>query len=207
MTFNESNSIIRFSSNLNHGLEHLNNQLVLIGDYQLESMINPINMHNHLSSYKPIYIIFSYIFIISMIGSFIHSRHFDLEVFMTNFMAGFFLIFSFFKMLDLKGFAASYSLYDIIAKRFYAYGYIYPFIELSFGLLYLLFANSIYLNVFVCLIMLISSIGVIKARLSKQLFTCACVGTFLKVPLGNITIIEDITMVFMSLIMCIMILT
>jgi hypothetical protein len=49
--------------------------------------------------------------------------------------------------------------------------------------------------------MLISSIGVIKAKLSKQQFYCACVGTFLKVPLGNIAIIEDLLMMMMAFFM------
>jgi len=36
---------------------------------------------------------------------------------MLDFMAGFFLVFSFFKLLDLRGFADAYQSYDIIARR------------------------------------------------------------------------------------------
>ena len=45
------------------------------------------------------------------------------------FMGGFFLTFSFFKMLDLKGFSDSYQMYDIIAQRFKTWGIIYAFME------------------------------------------------------------------------------
>jgi hypothetical protein len=106
-------------------------------------------------------------------------------------------------MLDLKGFAEGYSSYDIIAKRIYHYGYIYPFIELAFGFGYILFGESLYLNVCIFIIMSISSIGVIQSMLSKNKFYCACVGTFLKVPLGKVALIEDLSMVIMSLTMII----
>jgi hypothetical protein len=43
-----------------------------------------------------------------------------------------------------------------------------------------------------------SSIGVIISLLKKQKFQCACLGTILKVPLSNITLIEDLTMVVMA---------
>jgi len=41
---------------------------------------------------------------------------------MNHFMAGFFLVFSFFKLLNLKGFAESYSMYDIVAKHWNGWG-------------------------------------------------------------------------------------
>jgi hypothetical protein len=53
---------------------------------------------------------------------------------MRIFMSGFFLVFSFFKMLDINGFADSYSMYDIVAKKLKAWGYIYVFVELALGL-------------------------------------------------------------------------
>ena len=56
--------------------------------------------------------------------------------FMQVFMAGFFLTFSFFKMLDLKGFAESYSMYDIVAKKVKLWGFIYAFVELALGIAY-----------------------------------------------------------------------
>ncbi len=68
-----------------------------------------------LSTYKPILLIGAYITGIAHIIRNIKGA-FDFEIRMQDFMAAFFLVFSFFKMLDLKGFAESYSNYDIIAK-------------------------------------------------------------------------------------------
>lgn len=149
-------------------------------------------------SYKPIYMIFGYLIVINFLISY-NTKTWD--NFMPNFMAGFFLIFSFFKLLDLKGFADSYSNYDVIARSIYIYGYVYPFLELVFAVGYIIAGHNFMLNIVVFIVMLISSVGVIQSKLSKNQFQCACVGTFLKVPLGNIAIIEDILMVIMSLIM------
>lgn len=200
--FTNNNSTIKFSSDIETNVEKLNGLLAIIGDYKVSEISNqPVSDDKERPSYKPIYLIFAYISTISILTTLHYG--FSLEAFMINFMAGFFLVFSFFKLLDIPGFAAGYSSYDIVAKKWHYYGYIYPFIELGFGLGYILLGKNIYLNAIVFIIMLISSIGVIRAKLGKQKFECACVGTFLKVPLGNIAIIEDLTMVIMSFLMLI----
>ena len=83
-----------------------------------------------LKTYYPLLIIGAYIGVASLTGA-------GLSGWMTNFMAGFFLVFSAFKFLDLKGFATSYATYDLLAKRWSAYGLIYPFLELALGLAFL----------------------------------------------------------------------
>lgn len=69
-----------------------------------------------LKTYKPLIIVFLYI-LLGVALQEINSGTFSWMTAMNNFMAGFFLVFSFFKMLDLSSFASSYSLYDIIAKK------------------------------------------------------------------------------------------
>ncbi len=203
IVFDNLNTQISFITDQEVNTNSLNQLLKEIGDYLvsdkilLESSITYKSISQSVS-YKPIYLIFSYLIGINILISLIK---FNLDTFMMNFMASFFIVFSFFKILDLKGFADGFSSYDIVARRFYIYGYIYPFIELCFGIAYLLCGQDLYLNMAVFFVMLIASIGVIKAKLMKQQFYCACVGTFLKVPLGSIAIIEYITMVVMSLIM------
>ena len=151
------------------------------------------------SSYLPIYLIFAYVILTNLLISF----HTNFASFMPNFMASFFLVFSFFKLLDLKGFADGFSRYDIVAKHFLFYAYVYPFLELIFGFSYIVTPNNLGLNIIVFIVMLLATIGVILSKLQKQQFNCACVGTFLKVPLGNIAIIEDLLMVIMAFLMII----
>ena len=123
---------------------------------------------------------------------------FTLHRFMPNFMAGFFLIFSFFKLLDLAGFASSYAMYDLLAKRVYNYGFIYPFIELGLGIAYLIKPNSLLVNSITLIVMVFSSFGVILAVMNKQKIRCACLGAVFNLPMSTVTIIEDLLMATMA---------
>jgi hypothetical protein len=118
--------------------------------------------------------------------------------FMQHFMAGFFLVFSFFKLLDLKGFAESYAMYDVIAQRIPAWGYIYPFIELGLGLAFCINYNPQITNIVTLVVMSISIIGVLQSVLNKRKIQCACLGAVFKLPMSTVTIIEDALMIGMS---------
>lgn len=116
---------------------------------------------------------------------------------MTGFMGYFFIFFGLFKLLAYKDFREAYATYDIVAKRFTSYAYIYPFIELGLGAAYLLSFELIALNIVTVFIMGISTIGVMRS-LGKN-FKCACLGTIIDLPLSNITLIEDLGMGIMAL--------
>lgn len=117
---------------------------------------------------------------------------------MNDFMAGFFLVFSGFKFLDLKGFAKAFATYDILAVGWRTYGIIYPFLELGLGLWYLSKLAPAMVAASTILLMGFSSIGVIQALLKKHKIRCACLGTVLNLPMSSITLVEDLTMVLMA---------
>jgi cation transport ATPase len=160
---------------------------------------------NQSGSYYPIFLIFGFITGITLLVQFV-SGSFMLEHWMSQFMAGFFIVFSFFKLLDLKGFAEGYRTYDVVAKVFPGWGFIYPFVELILGLLFLTGLYSFVTNVVTFVVMGVSSIGVIQSLLKKTKFQCACLGTIFKVPLSKVTLTEDLLMVVMSGIMITMML-
>ena len=56
---------------------------------------------------------------------------------MHDFMGLFLVVFSMFKFFDMEGFADGFQMYDLLAKPFRPYAYVYPFIELALGLGYL----------------------------------------------------------------------
>jgi copper chaperone CopZ len=151
-------------------------------------------------SYFPLFLVFAFLVGIVTIAT-LTSATPNVTAWMGTFMGGFFLTFSFFKLLDLKGFAASYASYDIITKRWFAFGYIYPFIELTFGICYLLFPMNLILNSCVAIVMSISIVGVIESVMNKRKIQCACLGTVFNLPMGTITIIEDALMIGMSIAM------
>jgi len=153
-------------------------------------------------TYKPILLIFSYITAASLIAAFSGS-HFSLATGMRIFMGGFFIIFSFFKMLDLNGFADSYSTYDIIAKKFRVWGYVYAFIELFLGLAYAANFQPEIISYVTLAVMSISIIGVLQSVLNRRKIRCACLGAVFNLPMSTVTIIEDALMIAMSVIMLI----
>ena len=148
-------------------------------------------------TYRPIFLIGLYISTVTIIVEYL-TGSFDLHNWMQNFMAGFFLVFSFFKLLNLKGFADSYSTYDIVAKRWYAWGYIYAFIELFLGIGFLTRINPELVNSLTFLVMSVSIIGVIQSLLNRRKIQCACLGAVFNLPMSTVTVIEDALMIAMS---------
>ncbi len=124
-------------------------------------------------TYKPILLIFFYITLVTLLGQ-VFNHHFDVMQWMQHFMAGFFLVFSFFKMLNLKGFAESYVMYDVVAKRLPAWAYIYAFTELALGIAFLINFNPLITNSVTFVVMSISIIGVLQSVLNKKKIQCAC---------------------------------
>ena len=160
---------------------------------------------NWLVTYKPVLLIFAYITGITLLvewmqGGFLWMR------WMNHFMAGFFLVFSFFKLMNLKGFAESYSMYDVVAKKWNGWGFVYPFIEMALGIAFLTGFNPIVTNAVTFVIMTVSIVGVLQSVLNKRKIKCACLGDVFNLPMSTITIIEDALMIGMSVIMLLTIL-
>lgn len=154
------------------------------------------------TTYKPILLIFFYITIVALISA-NSTGGFDWMKGMRVFMSGFFLTFSFFKILDLNGFADSYATYDIIAKRTRLWGFMYVFIELALGISYAINFQSFLTNLVAFIVMSISIVGVLQSVLNKRKIRCACLGAVFNLPMSTITIIEDALMIIMSGIMLI----
>lgn len=148
-------------------------------------------------TYKPVLLIGLYLVLTTLVIQ-AGGNEFNAEEWMRHFMAGFFLVFSFFKLLDLRGFADAYSSYDIIAKKWPGWGYLYPFIELGLGFAYLFNQFPLLTNIISFVIMSISIIGVLQSVMSKRTIQCACLGAVFNLPMSTITIIEDGLMILMS---------
>ena len=150
-----------------------------------------------LETYKPILLIFFYI---SLITFLIQQKNIDINLMeaMQHFMAGFFLVFSFFKLLNLKGFAESYVMYDVVARKIPIWVYIYAFTELILGLAFLTGFNPLITNSVTLLVMSVSIIGVLQSVLNKKKIQCACLGAIFNLPMSTVTIIEDALMIIMS---------
>ncbi len=158
-----------------------------------------------INTYKPILLIGAYITGVTLLVEIIKGD-FNWHTWMQNFMAGFFLVFSFFKLLDLKAFAESYSSYDIIARNWMGWGYVYAFIELGLGIAYLTGFNPILTYAVTFIVMSVSIVGVLQSVWNKRKIQCACLGAVFNLPMSSITIIEDALMIGMSAVMLVSVL-
>jgi copper chaperone CopZ len=178
-------------------------QKVLDIKYQIAPLIHNEKVEQAkgwFETYKPILLIFFYIILVTALVQF-NNHHFMPMQWMQHFMAGFFLVFSFFKLLNLKGFAESYAMYDVVAKPLPVWGFIYPFVELALGTAYLINFNPLITNLVTLIIMSISIIGVLQSVLNKKKIQCACLGAVFNLPMSTVTIIEDALMIVMSAVM------
>jgi len=153
-----------------------------------------------LRAYKPLLLLLGYISAVAIIAATQHGGLNWIHA-MNAFMAGFFIAFSFFKLLNLLGFADSYSMYDIVARKFRGWAYIYPFVELALGLAYATGFEPQLTNTFTLAVMGVSVIGVIQSVLNKRKIQCACLGAVFELPMSTVTIIEDVLMIAMSAVM------
>jgi hypothetical protein len=163
-----------------------------------QHMTKNIAKNSLLKDYYPLIVIISLI-TFSSIALQIASSSFDAIQIMHYFMGLFFVIFSMFKLINIDGFAKGFRMYDMLAKHYPSYGYLYPFIELILGLAYLSNAFPILTNLVTFTIMTISSVGVINSVKGGMNLKCACLGTVLNVPLSTVSILENVGMGLMAL--------
>ena len=165
-----------------------------------EIIANDITSPSWLATYSPLLLILAYILgasVLVQVGMGGAASINGPET-MRYFMAGFFVVFSFFKLLDVNAFADAYSGYDLLARRWRGWGLIYPFVELALGIAYLAHFSPVLTHWVTILVMGFSAIGVIRAVSSKTRIQCACLGTVFKLPMSTVTIVEDVGMVAMA---------
>ncbi|MDA9572221.1 heavy-metal-associated domain-containing protein [Flavobacteriaceae bacterium] len=193
-----------FESERKIALDQIQN--ILGKKYTVTETNNPISKVSAASVSKfkalfPLFLIFGYLFLATLFLTQLTNA--DLEQSMLYFMGLFFIVFSFFKFLDYGGFPDSFARYDPLAKKSRLYAKIYPFIETALGIAFLL-SWQLPIAIGITLVILSSTTyGVLQSILNKSAIQCACLGTALKLPMTEATLIENGIMIVMS---CILIL-
>lgn len=156
-------------------------------------------------SYLPFYIAMGIVTIYTIIHQFLLGQREDM-IAMNDFMGVRFLLFWVIKLLDLKGFVDSYRKYDIIAKRWHGYAYLFPFLEIILGLAYVLDSQMQYriaINSATLLLVAITGIGIFKSLRKKEAIDCVCMGTTFPLKMSKINLRENISMGAMAFVMLI----
>jgi len=164
------------------------------------SQDNVIIKSNKIKQLKPLFIILAYISVTSLLLNF---KNWNSTNAMLDFMGLFYIIFSFFKILDIKGFSISFRMYDPLAKKVPLYGIIYPFIEILLGIMFLTRIEVKIALILTIIVLDITSVGVTQTLLNKKSISCACLGTTLKLPMTEATFIENALMIIMAFILLI----
>jgi hypothetical protein len=104
------------------------------------------------------------------------------------------------KLRDVESFSNMFLGYDLLAQRFVPYAYVYPFAEALAGVL--MIAGAL-LQIAIPVALFIGTIGAVSVfkavYIDKRALKCACVGGDSNVPLGFISLTENLMMVAMAI--------
>lgn len=118
-------------------------------------------------------------------------RGIELERFIADFMAVFFITFAALKFIDIEGFALAYRDYDILASRIRPWGFALPFLEAFMGFWYLLSEAPNSLNLLVIVVAASAAYGALTEMRKKSRFSHTYFDGFVRLPMARAGFIEN----------------
>ena len=150
-------------------------------------------------SYQPLYAIFITTALLAIATMYLTSNY-TLYSFMRNFISLSMCLLAVLKLKDINTFTNGFLGYDLLAQRYVPYATMYPFLEGIAGLLMFATLLPILASTIALVIGIIGTTSVIKAvYIDRRELTCACVGGNSNVPLGAISLIENLMMIVMAI--------
>ena len=152
------------------------------------------------TSYRPVIAIFSVALLMGLAISWAALGTIDPIRTAEWFIASAMVLLGLQKLRDVEGFSTMFLNYDLLAVRWVPYGYIYPFAETLAGLL-MLAGALMWLSVPLALFIgVVGAVSVFKAvYIDKRELKCACVGGGSNVPLGFVSLTENLMMIAMAI--------
>ena len=150
------------------------------------------------TSYTPVLVVFAVAALIALAVDWLSMGAITVMA-LPTFIAVAMCLLAMLKLQDVEKFSTMFLNYDLLAQRWPPYGYIYPFAELGAGVLMLAGALT-WLSAPVALFIGgIGAISVFKAvYIDKRELKCACVGGSSNVPLGFVSLTENLMMIAMA---------
>lgn len=152
------------------------------------------------TTYRPVIVLFAMTALTAMAASYaVSDNPFTLRA-AEWFIAFSMVVLSLLKLQNVESFATMFLNYDMLAKRWVPYSYIYPYAEGFAGVLMVAGALT-WLSVPIALFIgTVGAISVFKAvYIDKRELKCACVGGSSNVPLGFVSLTENFMMIAMAL--------
>lgn len=171
-----------------------------IGGYDdLVSYFDVYTLKQKDTTYQPIIAIFATTFLMALASTFSIYKSFDLISIIELFIAFSMCVLGIMKLRDLFSFSNQFIGYDLLAMKWVPYAYIYPVIETLAGILMI---SGTFLWVAASCALFIGTIGTISVfkavYIDKRQLKCACVGGNSSVPLGFISLTENLMMIAMA---------
>lgn len=151
-------------------------------------------------TYRPVIVLFAMTALMAMAASFAVTGS-PLTRLTAEWFIGFsMIVLSLLKLQNVETFATMFLNYDLLAKRWVPYSYFYPYAEGLAGILMVAGALT-WLSVPLALFIgTIGAVSVFKAvYVERRELKCACVGGASNVPLGFISLTENVMMVAMAI--------
>ena len=151
-------------------------------------------------TYQPVLAVFAVTFLMAITTTYAMRGELDIIRILELFIAFSMCVLGILKLQDLMSFATGFVQYDLIARRYVPYSYIYPFVEAGAGILMIAGLFRWVAAPAALIVSTIGAISVIKAvYIEKRDLSCACVGGGSEVPLGFISLTENLMMMAMSI--------
>ena len=152
------------------------------------------------TSYRPVIALFSITALMALAASLaVHGTPFTLPA-LQWFIAFSMAVLAMLKLQDIESFSAMFLNYDLLARRWVPYSYIYPYAEAAAGIL-MIAGVAHWLSIPLALFIgTVGAVSVFKAvYIDRRELKCACVGGSSNVPLGFVSLTENLMMIAMAL--------
>lgn len=169
------------------------------GHDDLLSFLN-LKTDKEKKTYTPIIVVFAMTFLMTLCIHYTLATAFNAISVLEMFVALSMCTLALLKLRDLYAFTNQFITYDLLGMKSLHYAYTYPFAETFIGLSMLAKTLSFIAAPIAFVVGSIGTVSVIKAvYLDKRDLKCACVGGNSNVPLGFISLTENITMIAVSI--------
>ena len=188
---------INISSDKSFTVNELNSLIDNLGNYKIYEEKFTSKIIEYFSSKKTLLLALLLV-LISSLSLQVSKDNFELNEWMISYMGIFFLIFSFLKLIDVKGFSGSFKKYDLISKMIPGFAITYPFLELFLALAFLSSYFLITSYIMTLIFMTSQFFGVFISLQKKEVIKCACMGSSINIDISTLTLIENFVMILMS---------
>ncbi len=151
------------------------------------------------TSYRPVIVLFSLTALMALGGAYVATGSAMSLLTIEWFIAFSMVVLALLKLQDVEKFSTMFLNYDLLARRWVRYGYVYPYAEGLAGVLMVAGVLTWLSAPIAFVIGTIGAVSVFKAvYIDKRELKCACVGGSSNVPLGFISLTENVMMVAMA---------